>query len=73
MLLCKNDTVILILLQSRVKLTNCKRFALVLNVHMVILNNVQVKWSWPVAWIFAYRIKTWQARARPGFRHSVTG
>jgi len=24
MLLCKNDTVILILLQSRVKLTNCK-------------------------------------------------
>ena len=26
MLLCKNDTVILISLQSRVKLTNCKGF-----------------------------------------------
>jgi len=26
MLLCKNDTVILILLQSRVKLINCKVF-----------------------------------------------
>jgi len=26
MLLCKNDTVILILLQSGVKLTNCKEF-----------------------------------------------
>jgi len=26
MLLCKNDTVILILLQIKVKLTNCKRF-----------------------------------------------
>jgi len=30
MLLCKNDTVTLILLQSRVKPNNCKRFALIL-------------------------------------------
>jgi len=27
-------------------------------------NDVRVKRSWPVAWIFAYRIKTWHALAR---------
>jgi len=40
---------------------------------MVISNDVQVKWSWPVAWIFAYRIKTWHARASLGLWQSVTG
>jgi len=28
------------------------------------LNDVQVKRSWPAAWIFVYRIKTWHALAR---------
>jgi len=27
-------------------------------------NNVQVKRSWSVAWIFVYRIKTWHALVR---------
>jgi len=30
-----------------------------------LLNDVQVKWSRPVAWIFAYAIKTWHALAWP--------
>jgi len=38
-----------------------------------LLNDVQVKWSWSVAWIFAYRIKTWHALARLGLRQLVTG
>jgi len=36
-------------------------------------NEFQVKWSWLVAWIFAYRIKTWHALARLGLPKSVTG
>jgi len=36
-------------------------------------NDVQVKRSWPVAKIFAYRIKTWHVLARLGLRQSVTG
>jgi len=36
-------------------------------------NNVQVKRSWSVARIFAYRIKTWHALARLGLRQSMTG
>jgi len=34
-------------------------------------NDVQVKWSWAVAWIFAYRIKSRHVLAH--LRHSVTG
>jgi len=37
------------------------------------LNDVQVKWSRPVVWIFAYRIKTWHAPARLGLPQPVTG
>ena len=38
-----------------------------------LLNDVQVKWSQPVGWIFAYRIKTWHALGRLGLRQPVTG
>jgi len=48
------------------------RFTLILT-STWLLNDVQVKWSWSVAWIFAYRIKTWHVLARLGLRHSVTG
>jgi len=34
-------------------------------------NYVQVKRSWSVAWLFAYRIETWHALARFGLRQSV--
>jgi len=36
-------------------------------------NDVQVKRSWPVSWIFAYQIKTRHALERLGLRQSVTG
>jgi len=36
-------------------------------------NDVQVKRSWSVAWIFAYRIKTWQGLAHLGLQQSTTG
>jgi len=38
-----------------------------------LLNDAQVKWYQPVAWIFAYRIKTWHELARLGLRQPVTG
>jgi len=40
---------------------------------MVISNDVQVMWSWPVAWIFAYRIKTWHISAGLGHPQPVKG
>jgi len=36
-------------------------------------NGVQMRRSWPVAWIFAYRIKTWHVLARLGLWQSVMG
>jgi len=48
------------------------RFSLILT-STWLLNDVQVKWSWSVAWIFAYRMKTWHALARLGLWQSVTG
>jgi len=46
------------------------RFALILT-STWLLNDVQVKRSWPVAWIFVYRIKTWPALARLDLGQSV--
>jgi len=43
------------------------------NIHMVISNDVQVKWSWLVAWIFVYRIETCHALARLGHPQPVKG
>ena len=48
------------------------RFALILT-STWLLNDVQVKWSWSVAWIFAYRIKTWHAQAHVDLQQSVVG
>jgi len=51
------------------------RFALI---HPVVIewcsSDVPVAFaSWPVAWIFAYRIKTWHALARLDLQQPVTG
>jgi len=53
------------------KLAGCR--CVLLDTSTWLLNDVQVKWSWSVAWIFAYGIKTWHASARLDLRHSVTG